>query len=99
MSANNQIVIVKQDEHYNVFHNRCVDNEFFPDHHKPLNIERFNNANEALNFAQEQLQDEDFYVEYGIVFMDLDKKKHNSEYFRTELITLQTEIKKCYEKL
>ena len=78
MSANNQIVIVKKDECYNVFHNGCVDNVFNPEKLIPLNfVKPFKTAEDALDFAQDQLNDPDFCVEYGISFMNLDKPKEN----------------------
>jgi len=63
MSANNQIVILKKDEKFEVHINSCVDNDFKSS--KKTFLKRFNSVLHALRFANEYCNEYP-YVEYGV---------------------------------
>lgn len=73
MSANNQLVIVKeicfccQGYEYCVYENSCVDNEFVPNNDQLLY--RSSNLEEAIRWANKY--QEDNVVEYGIAFVGI----------------------------
>jgi len=62
MSANNQIIILKKKDKFEVHENLCVDNDF--ESSKESLLKEFNSILEAIKFANEYCNEYPF-VEYG----------------------------------
>jgi len=62
MSANNQLVIIKKKNKFQVHENLCVDNDF--ESSKDSLLKELNKIEDALKFCNEYMKQE--IVEYGI---------------------------------
>ena len=67
MSANNQLIILKQKGKFSVHMNYCVDNEFKPS--KNSLLKEFSTLKEAIKYSNEYCREYP-YVEYGYTICD-----------------------------
>jgi len=66
MSTNNQLVVLKEKDKFELHENFCVDNDFEPS--KETLLKSFDVLETAIKYANEYCQEE--IVEYGYVIRD-----------------------------